>query len=208
MTSSTRRRSGTTAKRTFDVVVAGTGTVVFAPLMAVIAVLVRIDSRGRVLFRQERVGRGGKLFRIHKFRTMRDEPGGLLAATGDTRVTRVGIWLRRTKLDELPQLFDVLVGDMSLVGPRPEIPVFVEAWPAAAREIVLSVRPGITDPATILLRDEGDELAAAQNPEEHYRTVLMPRKVDLYVSYVRDRSLLGDVEILLRTVVAVVQSDA
>lgn len=205
MTSRARRPSDAAAKRAFDIVVAGAGIVVLAPLMAAIAVLVRLDSRGPVLFRQERVGRDGTLFRIHKFRTMRDEPGGLLAATGDSRVTRVGAWLRRTKLDELPQLFDVVAGDMSLVGPRPELPVFVEAWPATARSIVLSVRPGITDPATILLRDEGDELAAAADPEEHYRATLLPRKVDLYVSYVNDRSLAGDVRILLRTVLSVLR---
>ena len=137
------------------------------PLMAAIALWVRLDSPGPALFRQERVGRGGRLFRIHKFRTMRlhDGSGPQITASGDARITRAGRWLRRSKLDELPQLIDVLAGDMSLVGPRPEVPRYMALYPDEARRRILSVRPGITDRAAIGFRDEERLLAASDNPE-------------------------------------------
>jgi lipopolysaccharide/colanic/teichoic acid biosynthesis glycosyltransferase len=191
------------AKRALDLTLATIGLMVSAPCLVVIALLVRISSPGPVVFRQERVGRYGRPFQIHKFRTLRVEVAGpLLTASGDHRVTGVGAVLRRTKLDELPQLWDVLRGEMSLVGPRPEIPTYAALWPAADRAAILSVRPGITDPVSILYRNEAAELALVPDPDQHYRTALLPRKAQLYAEYVQTRSVAGDVAILLRTVQA------
>lgn len=192
------------AKRAVDIALAAVGLVATAPGQLLIALLVRVDSAGPAIFRQERVGRGGRPFRIHKFRTLRVNAGGpLVSATGDHRVTRLGAALRRTKLDELPQLWDVLRGEMSLVGPRPEVPVYAALWPAAEREVILSVRPGITDPTSLMFRNEAEELAVAADPDQHYRTTLLPRKAQMYVEYVRTRSLARDLEILIRTVQSV-----
>ena len=194
------------AKRVLDLLIAGTAVLVLWPVLLIIGALVKLDSRGPVLFRQERVGRAGRRFRIHKFRTMRvANDGALITASGDSRITRVGALLRRTKLDELPQLIDVIVGDMSLVGPRPEVPHYVEMWPPADREVILSVRPGITDPASIKLRNESDELAAAADPEAFYVQVLLPRKTTLYVEYVRTQSLRGDLRFIRQTLRTVVR---
>ena len=190
------------AKRAFDLLLAGLGLVVISPLLAAIALAIRLDSPGPVFYRQERVGRGGARFRIHKFRSMRHEPQGngpQLTVGGDARITRVGAVLRRTKLDELAQLVDVLQGTMSLVGPRPEVPRYVALYPAALRELVLSVRPGLTDLASIEFRDESALLARAADPEREYVEVVMPRKLQLAAQYVREASLGLDVTILWRT---------
>lgn len=193
------------AKRTVDLVVSFGALIVAAPVMAIIAALIRADSKGPALFRQERVGMNGRPFRIHKFRTLRADAGGpLISPTHDNRVTRVGAVLRRTKLDELPQLIDVIAGHMSLVGPRPEVPKYVAMWPPSQRDLILSVRPGITDPATIALRNEADELAAAAHPEAYYAAELLPRKTTVYVNYVLTRTLRRDLIILVHTVWAVV----
>ena len=150
-------------KRLFDIVVAAFALFLLSPLLLAIALAVRLDSRGPALYRQTRVGRRGVSFRIHKFRTMRDGAEGLLLTLpGDLRVTRVGAWLRRTRLDELPQLIDVLQGTMSLVGPRPDVPRYVAQYPAALRDRVLAVRPGITDPASLAHLDEATLLARAE----------------------------------------------
>lgn len=189
----------------FDVAVSASLLAALSPLLAVIAVLIkRDDPEGPILFSQERVGRGGIPFRIHKFRTMRpDAPGLQVTSAGDPRVTRVGAVLRKSKLDELPQLWDVLVGSMSLVGPRPEVPRYVALWPAAEREVILSVRPGITDPASVRWRNESEELASAPDPEAHYVDVVLPQKAGMYADYVRTRSFWGDLVVLLRTAAAV-----
>lgn len=193
-------------KRLFDVVVAGAALVVTCPLMVVIGLAVRLTSRGPALFRQERVGLGGSTFTIHKFRTMRvAHDGSLVSATGDRRVTPIGAWLRRTKLDELPQLIDVVTGSMSLVGPRPEVPMYADLWPSERRDVILSVRPGITDPASVVFRREADMLAAADDAEAYYREVLLPEKSRLYVDYVESRTFWGDLRILGATLVAVVR---
>lgn len=187
-------------KRLFDVAVSAIALVVLSPVLLICAVAVRLDSRGPALFRQERVGLGGTTFRIHKFRSLRLGPAGaLISPSGDPRVTRVGAFLRRTKLDELPQLFDVLVGHMSLVGPRPEVPRYAALWPQEYRETILSVRPGITDPASVAFRHESDELAGADDPEDYYVTVLLPEKARMYADYVRTRTFLRDLMILART---------
>ncbi|HMT63404.1 MAG TPA: sugar transferase, partial [Ottowia sp.] len=167
---------------------------------------VRLDSAGPALFRQQRVGRHGRLFHIHKFRTMRvrsSQAGPLITVAGDARVTRAGRWLRRTKLDELPQLLDVIRGDMSLVGPRPEVPRYMALYPDEARRLILSVRPGVTDRATIEFRDEERLLAAASDPERAYVEQVMPIKQRYYLDYVARRSLAGDVGILIDTLRAV-----
>lgn len=194
------------AKRLLDVSVAGVGLAATAPVMLATAVAVSLDSPGGVFFRQERVGQGGQVFRIHKFRTMRvDHDGVAVSATNDPRVTRVGAILRRTKLDELPQLLDVLTGDMSLVGPRPEVPHFANMWPEHLKESILSVRPGITDPVSIAYRNEAELLAAADDPIAHYEQVILPAKAQGYADYVATRSLLGDIRILAATVAAVLR---
>ena len=189
-------------KRAFDLLLAGLGLVLLSPLLLVIAIAIRIDSPGPVFYRQERIGRHGVPFRIHKFRTMRHDPqhGGPQITVGDdARITRVGVFLRRTKLDELPQFIDVLRGRMSLVGPRPEVPRYVALYPAELRAQVLSVRPGITDLASIEFRDEAALLARASDPEREYVEVVMPRKLALAARYVRSASLALDVTILWRT---------
>lgn len=193
--------------RARDVVVAAVALVLLWPLLVVLGLLVRLDSPGPALYRQERVGRDGRTFRIHKFRSMQVEPAGpqLTVGDDDPRVTRVGRWLRVSKLDELPQLLDVLRGEMSLVGPRPEVPRYVALWPQDRREVILSVRPGITDPATVLLRSEAAILAAAADPERTYVEELLPRKTKAYVDYVTNRSFLGDLAIIAATLREVVR---
>ena len=195
------------AKRGFDLVVSALLLLVTLPLSVVLAVAVRLTSKGPAFFRQERVGLQGETFRIHKFRSMKvDHSRELVSRTGDSRVTRVGRFLRRSKLDELPQLLDVFVGHMSLVGPRPEVPKYVAMWPAESRQVILSVRPGITDPASIQLRNEADEIAAAGDPERHYIESLLPRKTAIYVDYVNGRSFSGDLAVIARTLAAVIRN--
>ena len=194
-------------KRAFDVAVSGVVLALLWPVLVVIAVLVRLDTPGPALFRQERVGLGGRTFRIHKFRTLRVGPAGAQnSPAGDTRGTRVGAVLRRTKLDELPQLLDVFRGTMSLVGPRPEVPRYAALWPVEYRDGILSVRPGITDPASVAFRDEPERLAAVDDPEAFYVSVLLPEKARMYAEYVQTQSFAGDLRILARTAVAVVMA--
>ena len=199
--------SADTAKRVFDLALALPALLLALPLMAAIALWVRLDSPGPAWFRQARVGRGGRLFRIHKFRTMRvtDGTGPLVTASHDARITRVGRWLRRTKLDELPQLIDVLNGDMSLVGPRPEVPRYMALYAESVRQQILSLRPGITDRAAIEFRDEERLLAAAADPERAYVEQVMPIKQRYYLDYVAQRSLGGDLRILWDTARALVK---
>ncbi|WP_343633350.1 sugar transferase [Roseateles sp.] len=190
------------AKRLFDILCSGLGLLLLSPLLLAVAAWIKLDSRGPVMFRQERVGRHGRPFRIHKFRTMRvDAPklGPQITIGDDARITRSGRWLRASKVDELPQLWDVLRGAMSLVGPRPEVPRYVALYPAALRELVLSVRPGITDPASLSFRNESELLAKAADPEREYVEVVMPMKLNLAADYVRNASLLGDIRLILAT---------
>jgi lipopolysaccharide/colanic/teichoic acid biosynthesis glycosyltransferase len=189
-------------KRLFDLLLSGTGLLLLAPLMLLVALAIRLDSPGPVMFRQERVGRQGKLFRIHKFRTMTYSPalaGPLITVGADARITRVGALLRRAKLDELPQLIDVLAGDMSLVGPRPEVPKYVALYPAAMREKVLSVRPGITDPASLRFLDESTLLARAADPEREYVEVVIPQKLAAAVAYAEHATLATDLRVIGQT---------
>ena len=196
------------AKRLFDLLLSTLGLLVLAPLLLLIAALIKLDSPGPVMFRQERVGRFGRPFHIHKFRTMRHEPAGQglqITVGADRRITRVGGFLRASKLDELPQLLDVWLGDMSLVGPRPEVPRYVAHYPAELREKVLSVRPGITDIASIEYRDESAVLARAADPEHAYVHEVLPHKLALAARYVERSSLWLDVWLIWRTVVAIVR---
>lgn len=190
------------AKRLFDFLISTMGLLFLSPLFLVLAFLIRLDSPGSVFFRQERVGRYGRIFSIHKFRTMvkDSESNGLQITVGnDLRVTRIGKFLRRYKLDELPQLLDVWLGNMSLVGPRPEVPSYVAFYPVDVRELVLSVRPGITDLASIEFRSEALILGNTTDPHLAYVTDILPAKLRFCVDYVNTRSFLGDILIIFRT---------
>lgn len=187
-------------KRVVDLVVSIVGLFVGAPVLAVIALSIVVVDGRPVMFRQERVGLNGRRFKIHKFRTMAVGHGGPnVSASGDARVTAIGALLRKSKLDEIPQLYDVLRGAMSLVGPRPEVPEYVDKWPAERRDLILSVRPGITDPASIEFRNEADLLAAVDDPASYYEEVILPRKVQMYAEYIGNRSFTGDVKLIMQT---------
>ena len=189
-------------KRLFDLVVSSIALIVLSPLLLVLAILVKLDSPGPALFTQERVGRFGRLFRIHKFRTMREgapAPGYNLTVGRDPRITQLGAFLRRYKLDELPQLFDVLLGNMSFVGPRPEMSEYVARYPEDVRIQILSVRPGITDPASIEFRNESALLATATDPEKMYVEEILPKKLTSSRRYLERRSLLTDIRLIWET---------
>jgi lipopolysaccharide/colanic/teichoic acid biosynthesis glycosyltransferase len=193
------------AKRLFDLLVSALGLLALSPLLLALALWIKLDSRGPVIFRQERVGRQGKPFLVHKFRTMSvDAPvrGPQLTVGADKRITGAGQVLRRCKLDELPQLWDVLRGAMSLVGPRPEVPKYVAMYPEDKRQVVLSVRPGITDLASLRYRNESEELARAADPERVYVEQVLPAKLALSARYVQEASFIGDLRLILATVAA------
>ena len=187
-------------KRLFDVAASAAGLLLLAPLLLAIAVWIRLDSPGPVFFRQERVGLRGQPFRIFKFRSMRaDNAGPQITVGADARITRSGRFIRAYKLDELPQLLNVLLGDMSIVGPRPEVPRYVALYPADVRDEVLSVRPGMTDWASVQYRSESALLAQSPAPERTYVETVLPAKLALCQQYVRERSLLLDLKIIAMT---------
>jgi len=188
-------------KRGFDVLASLAGLVLLSPVLAVVALAIKLTSPGPVFFRQERVGRGFRRFEILKFRTMvPDAPklGGQLTAGEDPRITRVGRLLRKIKLDELPQLINVLKGDMSFVGPRPEVPRYVEIFRDDYREL-LTVRPGITDLASLKYRDESEVLGRSSDPETTYVEQVLPEKIALGKQYLRRSSLWFDVGLIFKT---------
>ena len=192
-------------KRGFDIVTAFTTLVLLIPLMIVVAMFIKLDSEGPVLFKQQRIGKGFRPFWIYKFRTMRKsvgQDGRQVTVGNDSRITRVGRFLRQTKLDELPQLINILRGDMSFVGPRPEVPRYVRLFQREYREI-LTVRPGLTDLASLKYRDEAALLAKADNPEEEYTTRVLPDKINLSKDYIRHSSFLFDLGLILRTILAI-----
>ncbi len=184
----------------FDMLLAGLGLLLLSPLLIALAAWVRLDSPGPALYRQLRVGRGGQPFAIHKFRTMFVAAGGPPLTVGDDpRITRAGRFLRRSRLDELPQFIDVLQGTMSLVGPRPEVPRYMDAAPPALRARVLAVRPGMTDPVALAHIDESALLAQADDPERVYRETLLPAKLQAAADYAERATLWTDLQVLLRT---------
>ena len=194
-------------KRLFDIFFSILGLVVLSPLFLVVAVWIKLDSRGPVFYRQVRVGRHNCDLRIFKFRSMRvgSDKGSLVTIGGrDPRVTRSGYYIRKFKLDELPQLINVLKGDMSFVGPRPEVRHYVDYW-TEEQMVVLSVRPGITDPASIKFRNENELMATAENPEEYYINVIMQEKLKLYIEYVNSHSLISDIRLIFKTLWVIIK---
>jgi lipopolysaccharide/colanic/teichoic acid biosynthesis glycosyltransferase len=191
-------------KRIFDVVLSFCGLVLLAPVFLILAVWIKLDSRGPVFFRQERVGHAGRIFRIHKFRTMYHEAAGVPLTVGDDRrITRCGKILRKYKLDELPQLIDVLKADMSLVGPRPEVPRYMAQYPEDIRELVLSVPPGITDIAAIKFKNENALLENSNDPEHDYINKILPIKIKYYQEYISSHSLALDLKLIFQTIKAI-----
>jgi lipopolysaccharide/colanic/teichoic acid biosynthesis glycosyltransferase len=192
-------------KRLFDILVSLVGLMLLAPLFALIALSIKLDSSGPVFFRQQRVGQWGKPFNIYKFRTMTTDTDETrqLTVGNDSRITGTGRFLRRYKIDELPQLINVWEGTMSLVGPRPEVPRYVACYPPEARAIVLSVAPGITDLASILYRDESRLLGQAADPEKTYIDTILPIKLSYYTRYVQERNFWIDLRIICKTLAAV-----
>lgn len=189
------------AKRTFDLFWSVLGLVVLSPVLALVALAVKLEDGGPVFFRQIRIGIGGRAFRIWKFRTMvvdAERQGRSITVGQDPRITRVGARLRDSKLDEIPQLVNVLVGEMSLVGPRPEVPRYVELYSEAQRAI-LALRPGITDLASIKYRNESDLLAEAENPDETYVQILLPDKIRLNLAYASRAGIWSDFLVILAT---------
>lgn len=192
-------------KRAFDLALATGGLVGLSPLLLAIAVLVRLDSPGRAIFRQERIGLHGRTFQILKFRSMRAEsPSRLVTTSRDPRITRAGRILRSTKLDEVPQLWNIVRGEMSFVGPRPEVERFAKLWTPEQWSTILSIRPGLTDPTSLLFRREEHELAKQPDPERYYIEEILPRKAEMYVHYAQNHSFMGDLGVLARTARAVV----
>ena len=188
-------------KRIFDLVCSILGLIILSPLLFIIAITIKCTTSGPVLFCQNRVGRNGTIFSIYKFRTMKNESMGSILTIGrDERITGFGHILRKVKLDELPQLINVILGDMSLVGPRPEVPKYVDLYPVEVRKVVLSVRPGITDWASIVMIDESRLLGQSANPEYKYINQILPKKLELAVKYVKTRTFVQDLLIILYTI--------
>ena len=189
-------------KRQFDLFFSFVGISLFLPVGALIALMIKIEDSGPIFFIQERVGYRGKLFRMIKFRTMvrdADKVGTAITIGNDPRITRIGRWLRRFKLDEFPQLFNVLKGEMSFVGPRPEVPKYVMLYNDTEREVINLV-PGITDPASIIYRNENEILGKFGDPEKHYVEKIMPDKIRINLEYAKKANVLSDIFVILQTI--------
>ncbi len=194
-------------KRIFDIFASGVGLLVLSPLFLILAIWIKLDSKGPVFYRQVRVGKDNKDFRIFKFRSMRvgSDKGSLVTIGGrDPRVTRSGYYIRKFKLDELPQLINVFFGDMSLVGPRPEVRHYVDYWTEEQMH-VLDVCPGITDPASIKFRNENELMEQAEDPESYYINVIMQEKLKLYLEYVNHHSFWGDIKLIFQTFAVIIK---
>lgn len=190
-------------KRIFDFFAALIGIIIISPVLIIVSIAIKLDSKGNVMFLQKRVGKDGKEFNIYKFRTMvsnAEKIGKQLTVGKDNRITKVGGFLRKYKIDELPQLFNVLKGDMSLVGPRPEVPKYVALYNEEQRK-VLSVRPGITDLASLKYSDENDILGKVDNPEEYYINVIMKDKLTLNLEYIEKSNLFYDISLIIKTII-------
>lgn len=194
-------------KRIFDLIASGTGLLVLSPLFLALAIWIKSDSRGGIFYKQLRVGRNNKDFKLYKFRSMREgaDKKGLITVGGrDPRVTRSGYYLRKYKFDELPQLINVLKGEMSLVGPRPEVRKYVTTYTPEQMQ-VLSVRPGITDPASIKYRNESELLAQAEHPEEYYMEVIMQDKLAINLAYAESNSFIKDIGLIFKTLTTILK---
>jgi len=195
------------AKRIFDLFFVIPGLLLLSPAFLIISIRIKKDSDGPVFFRQERVGLNGKRFQVLKFRTMvenAEEIGPKITTSCDSRITKSGLWLRKYKADELPQLINVLKGEMSLVGPRPEVPEYVALHPEKERKEILSVLPGVTDKASIEFRNENDLLSGSTDLVKDYREKVLPIKLSYYMQYVKERSLKGDFLLILRTIAVII----
>ena len=191
--------------RCLDLLLAGVALILCGPLLLFVAVLIKVGDGGPALFRQERIGRNFRVFNLLKLRTMcinAEKFGGQVTVDGDARVTRIGHWLRKTKIDELPQLWNVLRGDMSFVGPRPEVSEYVDLYREEYKE-VLSVRPGLTDISSVVFRDESKVLARAADPMREYTEVILPQTIRLSTEYIRKRTTFSDIWLLWQTAVAI-----
>ncbi len=194
-------------KRFIDIILSLTGLIIFAPFFLVIAVLIKKEDGGSVFFRQVRVGQNGRPFKIYKFRTMVENAerlGAKVTKEDDPRITEIGKFLRKYKIDELPQLINVLKGEMSLVGPRPEVPKYVELFKEDYKEI-LKVKPGITDYASLEYKDENKLLKGAENPEEIYIKEILPVKIKYYKRYIKDISFITDIKLIIKTIMGIVK---
>ena len=188
-------------KRLFDFIASFFGLILLFPLLVFIALWIKLDSKGYIFFRQERVGLKGEIFKIHKFRTMRtsSESQGSLTIGDDDRITQSGRFLRKYKIDELPQLIDVFLGRMSLVGPRPEVQEFIDIYPVNVKNKILSIKPGITDMASIEMANENDILGKYKNPKQSYIDIILPIKQKHYLNYVDNHSMWLDIKIIFLT---------
>ncbi|WP_338951475.1 sugar transferase [Fusobacterium nucleatum] len=188
-------------KRIFDIILSLFGLIILLPFMLIIAIFIKLDSKGPIFFRQVRVTKNGREFKIFKYRTMRvgSDKYSQITVGKDNRITKIGAFLRKYKLDEIPQLINVLLGDMSLVGPRPEVPKYVALYTDEQKEI-LKVRAGITDYASIEFSDENDLLASEEDPEKAYIEKVMPKKIELNKKYISEISMLTDIKIILITI--------
>lgn len=194
-------------KRVFDVILSIIGIALLSPFYLIISICILLDSKGGILYKQERIGLNGHIFKVFKFRTMRPDSfskGALTVGSRDPRITNIGYYLRKYKLDELPQLFNVLLGDMSFVGPRPEVKKYTDLYTVQQRK-VLSVRPGITDYASIKFRNENDLLSESDHPEQLYIDKIMPEKLDLNMRYINDNSIFKDVKIIFATFYTIIK---
>jgi len=193
-------------KRIFDLLFSFLGLVILSPFLLVIAILIVIDSKGDIFYLQQRVGKDNKDYNIFKFRTMRpnsDKQGLLTVGAKDSRITKIGVFLRKYKIDELPQLINVLIGNMSFVGPRPEVRKYVDLYNSEQKK-VLTVKPGITDYASIEYSNENELLARSENPEKTYIEEIMPAKLELNLKYIKEASLLTDIKIIFKTFAKIV----
>lgn len=202
-----KKRLSLVIKRVFDIVASLAGLIVLLPILIIVAICIKLESKGPVFFKQKRVGKNKKIFEIYKFRTMvidAEKLGKQITVGNDSRITRVGKFIRKCKLDEFPQLINVVKGEMSLVGPRPEVPRYVDLYDKYQEQILL-VQPGITDYASIEFRNENDILGNSINAEKTYIEEIMPAKIELNMKYIRNISLIEDLKLIINTIIAIIK---
>jgi len=202
-----KKKLSLVVKRIFDIIASLGGLIVLSPILIIVAICIKLDSKGPVFFKQKRVGKNKQIFEIYKFRTMvtdAEKLGKQITVGNDSRITRVGKFIRKCKLDEFPQLINVVKGEMSLVGPRPEVPRYVELYDEYQEQILL-VQPGITDYASIEFRNENEILGNSHNPEETYIEEIMPTKIELNMKYIRNISIVEDIKLIVNTILAILK---